>query len=683
MGKSVQAATLILLISACMGCSAATRNFSEARDLEEQGRLEEAMFRYAEASRLEPEHTDYRLSFLRTRQVAADARAKRGDTLLEQGHYTDAMAEFQTAAGLDPSQSLYRQKASEASTRLDAENAYKEGKDFEINNKLREALSAYTRAFELQPKRTDYQKSVQRVLELRQNSPKGAELQLRSSQPITLSFRDARLKDVFRMITQLSGINFIFDEGVKDQNVTITLEKATFYQTLELLTGMHKLGRKTLNETTVILYPLTSEKVKQYEELIMRTYHLNHLDAKKAINLVRSMLQIKKIFANEEGNTLIVRDTENVVAVVEKLLEANDVPEAEVVLDIEVLEINDKNSKNLGLLLSSYSVSLGGYSPAGKFLSPSLFADTTAPAPIDVSQLIKAFNIKGFGGYVTLPNATYNFGKNLSRGEVLSNPKLRVKNKEKAKFNVGQRVPIQTSTTVNTTTSFNVQYVDVGVKVNVEPIIQLNNEINIKLNMEVSSVINKETAKDGTTLVTIGTRNLETVLSLKDGETSIIGGLIQHGSSDDKVKVFILGDLPLIGPLLSNNKSEKSKSELMLAVTPRLVRSVTVPSRSHISFISGREDDPTLKAPYKSFDQDTEQLNRQPSPISLKQPTGTITKVPPTTEQPLSIPVPPLKQPVASAPSGISSTIPTAGQATMPVITTPDAARQSTKATTP
>src|SRR6185369_6658433 len=165
----------------------------------------------------------------------------------------------------------------------------------------------------------------------------------------------------------------------------------------------------------------------------------------------------------------------------------------------------------------------------------------------DPSNLVRAFTMKGIGGFVTVPNATFNLGKTLAKGEVLSNPKIRVKNKEKSKFNVGTRVPITTTTLNGVQSQVNVQYVDVGVKVNAEPTIQLNNEISIKLSLEVSSILTKEKVGDAsslTTVVTIGTRNVETVLSLKDGETSIIGGLIQNTSNNDKTKIFLLGDIP-------------------------------------------------------------------------------------------------------------------------------------------
>ena len=611
-----QLCILTFLIPAVIGCSAAKKNFSEGSELEKAGQYEEAMFKYAEAFRHDPSSPEYRMKYLNTRQTAASSRASRGDKLFSDGKYADALAEFQTASGLDPNDHRYSQKMQSATSYMSAELAYSEGLRLEKESKPREASTAYERALELTPDNLEYQKALIRVTEQKKPQRETRELQLKSDNPLTLSFRDAKLGEVFQVLTKLSGINFIFDEGLKEPNVTITFERATFYQALDLLTGMYRLGHKTLNETTIILYSKTPEKVKQYEDMVLRTFHLNHLDAKKAINLVRSMIQVRKIYVNEEANALVMRDTQDIVAVAEKLLEANDVPDAEVVLDMEILEINDKDSKNLGLLLSTNSVSMGAFTPDGKALSSTLFTVKDAQPGVDVSQLLKAFSIKGFGGYVTIPNATYNFGKNLTRGEVLSNPKLRVKNREKAKFNVGERIPIQTSTTVNATTSFSVQYVDVGVKVSVEPTIQLNNEVSIKLTLEVSSVIGTKTATttDRTTLVTIGTRNLETVLSLKNGETSVIGGLIQHGTTDEKTKLLLLSDIPLIGPLFTGDNTEKSKTELILAVTPRLVRGVTMPGKSFASFSSGTEDDPTLRRPYNSFDHQPVSSSKEGTP---------------------------------------------------------------------
>lgn len=608
---------LLLSIVALSGCSAGQRAFSKGEQFEADGNYEDAMYSYAEAFRKEPDTGEYRTRFFRARETAANLRYKKGLDQFDRGDYAGAVAEFQTAFGLDPTQDKYKQQMEVATRLKDAQLAYTEGREFERGNKLKDANRAYLVAVELHPENKEYKAALARINGLRKNKLEGFELSLKSSKPITLKFKDARIKDVFTIITQLTGINFIFDEGVKDQPVSIYLENATFQQAMDLLTNMNKLQKKILNESTVIIYPKTPEKSKQYDDLTLRTFHLSYMDAKKGVNLVRTMLQVKKIYVNEESNSIVVRDTGDVVDVVEKVLEANDVPDPEVVLEVEVMEITDHNAQNLGLLLSNYNVQLGAFSPANKLLSSSSLSPTTTQVAtgstpvvgtdVTVDNLVKAFSVGGYSGFVTVPSAQYNFGKTLTKGEVLSNPKIRVKNKEKAKFNVGQRVPITTTTLNGTLSQVNVQYVDVGVKLNAEPMIQLNNEIIIKLSLEVSSILSKEIvggSSSPTSVVTIGTRNLDTVLSLKDGETSIIGGLIQNTQNNTKQKIYLLSDIPLIGPLLTNHDSTKDKTELILAITPRLVRSVTVPQNNLMSFSSGKEDDPSLLKPMASFDQE-------------------------------------------------------------------------------
>ena len=599
------------LLSAC--ASTATRTFKDAEKLESEGKYEEAMYSYAESFKSDPTSNESRVRFLNARQKAADQHFKQGMAFVAEGNHVDALPEFQAAQGIDPTQGRFKQQI-EISTRYkDAQLAYQEGRDFEKGSKLKDAHRQYIKAAELFPQNSVYQAALERITQLRKSKLEGYELRLKSSKPITLKFKEAKLKDVFNILTQLSGINFVFDEGIKDSPVSIFLANASFQQALDLLCNMNKLSTKNLNESTVLVYMNSPDKSKQYEDMVLRTFHLNYMDAKKAINLIRTMIQVRKVYVNEESNSIVVRDTEDVVAVIEKILDANDMPEAEVVLDVEVIEVSDKNAENVGLLLSNYNVQLGAFSPDNQLLSTSLTgASTTLAAGTttvttgggDVSNLVKAFTMKGFGGYVTVPNATFNLGKTLAKGEVLSNPKIRVKNKEKAKFNVGTRVPITTTTMNGVQSQVNVQYVDVGVKVNAEPTIQLNNEISIKLNLEVSSILTKEkVGADGlTTVVTIGTRNIETVLSLKDNETSIIGGLIQRSNSNDKSKLFLLSDIPLIGPLFTNSNSSKDKTELMLAITPRLVRGIPVPLPGLASFASGKEDHPSLIRSMSSFD---------------------------------------------------------------------------------
>jgi general secretion pathway protein D len=379
------------------------------------------------------------------------------------------------------------------------------------------------------------------------------------------------------------------------------------------------------------------------------------------------MLQLKKIYVNEDNNALVIRDTPETIEVAEKILEANDVPDAEVLLEVEIIELSKKNQEKFGLALSRYAVS-AIFDHKNTFLSDSLTAtgttgDGSVTVPVPPANLLP-FDLGSAHGFATVPNATFNFGKTLANGETLSNPKLRVKNREKAKFNVGTRQPITTTTTNGTATGYsvNVQYVDVGVKMNAEPVIQLNNEISMKLSLEVSSIIQKETvggATSATTVVTIGTRNLDTVLSLKDGETTIIGGLIQDTKSKSKNKIMFLSDIPILGTLLTDSDDTNEKSELILAITPRLIKGITLPDAGTERFWSGRDDEPSTSAPYVSFAEEPQfepppaaiPAKTSPAPAAKQSPEAAAVKPPPVTPAPPAVPSLPEAPPQGEATS--------------------------------
>lgn len=617
------------------GCAGGLTAFNRAQKLEKQGKLDEAVMKYAEISAAHPDMSEYRVRFLKTSEQAARVHFKKGEEYLAVQKYDDALREYQTAFTLDPSFERAGQMSDQATKLRNSSNFLKEGEEFEKNHKMREALTAYKKVLEFDPGNSEARDAVERLIKSRKSKLNGYELNLKSTKPITLKFRDAKIKEIFNILSQLSGINFVFDEGMKDQNVTVFLENATFQQALEILTGMNKLGKKVLNESTIIVYPKTPEKNKQYEELMVQTFQLNKLDAKKAVNLVRTMLPAKKIFVNEDMNALVIRDTPEAIEVVRKILDANDIPDAELVLDVEVIEITKSNADNFGLVLSNYAVSMAAANGiqllSDKIVAPTTSTTTTGTtvttSGTQVTNLLQAFAWRGFTGFMTVPSASFNFAKTLANGQTLANPKIRVKNREKSKFNVGTRVPItSTSSPTGGGTMVNVQYIDVGVKVNAEPTVQLNDDINIKLSLEVSSVINRQTVGDAsslTTVVTIGTRNLDTVLSLKDGETSIIGGLIQDNKSDSKQKISILGDIPILGPLLTGTNKTNEKTELVLAITPHIVRGITAPDADVASFWSGKEDEPSVAKPYASFVQEPEFPSPQPAAPASSTPQGT------------------------------------------------------------
>lgn len=675
-----------LLLPALLGACATGRTaFDKGKELERSGRYDEAVLKYSEAVASDPDSGEYRLSFLKSSEEAGKVHLKAGDEAFAAKRLDEAFSEYQRAMVLDPSQDRARQQLEVVKKLRLAQHYFAEGEAFEKENKLREAVRSYQKSLNLDGENKDAADALERLLKTRKSKTDGYELNLKSSKPITLKFKDAKLKDVFKIISQLSGINFVFDEAVKDVAVTIYLENASFYQALDIICGMHKLGRKILNESTIIVYTRTPDKTKQYEELYVQTFFLNKLDAKKAVNLVRTMLQVKKIYVNEEMNTLVIRDTLDVIEVARRILEANDVPDAEVVLEVEVIELSKKNAESFGLALSKYATSLNLMGPSGQFFvdtfatatTTSGTTDTTTVTQANTSQLLNLFRWGDYRGYVTVPSATFNFGKTLGNAETLSNPKIRVKNREKAKFNVGTRVPI-TTTSSNGVGNYNVnvQYVDVGVKINAEPTIQLNNEVNIKLGLEVSSILSKEKVgtDQNTQVVTIGTRNMDTVLSLKDGETSVIGGLIQDTKGHNSNKVFLLGDIPVLGPLFSSHDNTGDKTELILAISPHIVRGVTVSDPEVTSFWSGLEDDPSIAKGYSSFEQQAEYALPAPAtPPAASQPQGQKSapaaspQPPPTRSQPVQQPQSPSPVP-ASPPQAAAVAAPPAA---LPVQPTP------------
>lgn len=668
--------SIFLLFSAMLstGCTPGRTAFDKGLQLEKSGRYDEAVVKYAEAISKNPEVSEYRLRFLKTSESAASVHLKSGDDLLAAGNYDAAFEEYQKAQSMNSSLDRARQQSDFVRKLRNAKLSYNEGKAFEKENKLKEAIRSYQKAVSLDPNDKEAGNALEKLMKTRRFKNDSFELNLKSNKPITLKFKDAKIKEVFNIISQLSGINFIFDEAMKDANVTIYLENATFQQALDIITGMNKLNKKVLNESTMIIFPRTPDKIKQYEDLYVQTFFLNKLDAKKAVNLIRTMLQVKKIYVNEEMNTLVIRDTLDVIEVARRILEANDVPDAEVVLEIEVIELAKKNSESFGMALSRYALGYNTMSPSGAFFSDTMTSTTTIAAgttttttSADTSQLLNLFRWGDYRGFITVPNATFNFGKKLGNAETLSNPKIRVKNREKAKFNVGTRVPI-TTTSSNGVGNYNVnvQYVDVGVKINAEPTIQLNNDVNIKLGLEVSSILSKETvgSDKNTTVATIGTRNLDTVLSLKDGETSVIGGLIQDTKGQNADKIFFLGDIPLIGQLFSNHDNANDKTELVLAITPKIVRGITVSDPEISAFWSGLEDDPSVSKLYSSFVQEPELaltvVKPPAAPMPLQSPSAQ------TAPQAKALPTLPL-QPVQSVPQpSVQPITPSQSQAVIP-----------------
>jgi general secretion pathway protein D len=270
-----------------------------------------------------------------------------------------------------------------------------------------------------------------------------------------------------------------------------------------------------------------------------------------------------------------MRDTPAMIQLAERLVTTHDVAEPEVMLEVEVLEVQRSRLMNLGIQFP--------------------FQLALTPLPLLGTTLRDLQNLSSAQVGAVLTPAVINLQRQVGDTNLLANPRIRTHNKEKAVIRIGDRVPVITTT--STSTGFvaeNVQYLDVGLKLEVEPTIFPNDEISIKLALEVSSVTKEIVSKSGTTTYQIGGRNASTVLRLKDGETQILGGLITDQDVQSANRVPFLGDLPVLGRLFSSQKDSKDKTELILSITPRLVRGIAPPALVPNEFWSGTENDPRL-----------------------------------------------------------------------------------------
>jgi general secretion pathway protein D len=583
---------VFLLLSGCASYQA-RKAYEEAEDFSAEENYDAAVAKYTEAVRLEPSSKNYKLQLIASRTKAAAGHIKKARNLAASGKYQEALAEYRFAREFDSSVEVVTQEEKGLRNLLEAQLLAEEGADFYARRNLSLARKAIDSALKLDANNARAL-SIKDLLVREQNTitMDGVELDIASEEPITLSFKDANVKEVFGILSQLSGINFIFDEEIRSQSVSVLLEKATFAQAMQLIMQMNGLSKKVLNSKTIIIYPQSREKEKQYGDQIIQTFYLSHIDAKKAVNLLRTMLQLRKVYVHEERNALVVRDKPEVVRLAEQIIDAADRGDSEVLFDLELVTVSSGEDLTFGPEISPDSVGVAWADRAGTGLIagglPTGATGSIAAGGASPDGLIQS--LTGLQTFYTIPSAKFDFVKSLEDAETLANPKIRVKNKEKAKVHVGTREPVITATNNNGTTSESIQYVDVGIKLDVEPNIQLDGTVLASIKLEVSDATYLEETNTGTTPIRIRTTNAETKLVLKDGERTIIGGLFEQGKTRNKSTIPILGDLPIIGNLFTHFVNGDDKREILLSITPHIIRKVEVPDVDVATIWSGGED---------------------------------------------------------------------------------------------
>lgn len=589
------ALSLLLLALQLSGC-AGSRAYSRGQELYAQGDYDKSVINYMEAVEQTPDRQEYRLRLTNALNKAAWSHLEAGRLMMKERRAAEAAIEFRRALEYDKTLVVAENELAQAEALHKVDKLVQQADDFMRNRRLTQAKNSLDQALLIDPENTAALALLEKIKSAPRTIIDGAELDVTSTKPISLKFKNTDIKDAFNILSKLSGVNFILDESLKKQSFTFDISEVSFPQALELILQMNKLGKKILNSRTIVIYSRSKDGDKQFTDHLIQTFYLSNIDAKKAVNLLRTMLQLRKVYVHEELNAIIIRDTADVIKLAGQLLEAADRADAEVMYDLEMIEVNDSSALKLGPLVSPASISFGLGKTAGEVVPGTTTTDVIVGSSLvsggSTKNLVSGINgLSNLKSYYTLPTLTFDFLKTRTDSEILANPKIRVKNKEKAKVHIGSKEPVITVTSNGDVKTDSVAYVDVGIKLNIEPTIQLDNSVVTKVDLEVSTVSGRQTTNNGTQVITLTSTNANTVLTLKDGERTIIGGLIRDDKSKSRSGIVLLSDLPLIGELFTNHNNSKIKRELLLSITPHIIQNIVVPPTGLGTLWSGGEDD--------------------------------------------------------------------------------------------
>jgi general secretion pathway protein D len=568
-------------------------------ELGQEGRWEEAVRAYQEAVKKDPRNTEARLGLARAMMEAADQLVKQGQELERADRLGDAGVLYRRALNYNGE----HQGALAGLDRIARAAAVKEkltrARDRMAQGEWRAAQADVQAALRIDPENIPA-KALKQELAVKlaaetapsklDTDPERLAQQLFATKPVTLRFRDTDIKEVLEVFARTAGVNIFTDESLQPKRITTFFQNLPLREAFNLILTANRLFAKKVAENTVIVVPDNPGKRQQYDELLVQTFYLTDADAKVVVNLVRTILNTRQVFVNEKLNALVIRETPEKIELARKVLEANDRGVAEVEIDLEILEIDRQSVQNLGVDLSprTYSVSLG------------------FPTDMPIGNIWSSIR---FGSVVNItnPSLIINLIKNDGSTNIIANPTVRILDRQKARLLVGERRPFQississvpsvagttttTPTGAVTTTQTNVEYRDLGLKMTLTPTVHLNGEVTVELNFEISAAGAPISGVSGGELLPpVNTRNLDTFIKVKNGETRLLGGLFQDVDSVANSKIPFLSDIPWLGRVFQSPSQERRRTDVLISLTPRIVKIMERPDPEIESFASGTAD---------------------------------------------------------------------------------------------
>jgi general secretion pathway protein D len=576
-GRSGLAALIVAVF--LVACATEASYVAESRRLIAEGRGEEALVLLDKVSREDPDDHAARSEYFRQRSLLVAQWLSQAEILRQDGQFGLAESRYRLVlkydaanprarAGLDQLVADKRHAAILAT----AGKLVKAEKYLEAQDVLRPVLAE-------DPQNREAQRLQRRIDEkLVRPAIMSSKLKPAVTKPISLELRDVSLRNAFDVLSRATGVNFVFDKDVRlDQKASLVIKNATVEEAITLLLAANQLARNTVNENTLFVFPNTPAKVREHRELVVKSFYLANADVKQTASMIRTVVKTRDIFIDEKLNLLVIKDTPEAVRLAERLVAAQDLAEPEVVLEVEVLEVASSRLRDLGVQWPTQV----------QFQDPS----TVGAGVVDTATSLQRLS-GGLTAFVATPVVVLKLQQEDGTTSLLANPRIRVKNREKARIHIGDRVPVITTTAAATGgfVSESVSYLDVGLKLEVEPLIYLDDEIGIQVGLEVSNIVKEvRSLTSGTLAYQIGTRSANTKLRLHDGETQILAGLISDEDRRTASRVPGLGELPTVGRLFSSNKDTANKTEIVLLITPRLVRTLARPDVRSLEFAAGTE----------------------------------------------------------------------------------------------
>ena len=549
--------SLLLVVSAAPALADKAKSFyDKGKDAEARQQYEQAYEYFKQAYDLKPKTVAYRVSFQRTRFLAAASHVHKGQLLRDAGKLQDAMAEFQKAAEIDPANFLAVQESRRTKEMID--QAASPSAPAPPPDAVSDRLS-------------------------RAQGP--AELSgFAGDTPVTLNMsEDSKL--IYQTIGQLAGLNVLFDPDYQNQSrrISVKLNNVTLREALEVVALESRTFWRPVTSNTIFVAADTTSKRNELSQQVLKTFYLSNLsqptELQDVVNGLRTILEFQRVQPIPSLAAVVVRGTPDQIALAEKFIDDIDKAKPEVVIDVVVMQVRRDLERNLGIQPpTSASVALQGNTTTNT-TSNTTGQQTTPTASNGQINLNKFSSLHATDFVVTLPQATANFLLTDAHTRVLENPQIRASNGAKASLKIGDKIPIATGSFqpgiggvgINPLVNTQFNYQDVGVNVDITPTVHLDREITLKLTLEISAVTGQSNI-GGINQPIIGQRKIDHEIRLKDGEVNLLGGIFEQQELKTLSGIPGLAQLPFFKYLFGSEDTKSTDNEIVFILVPHILR---------------------------------------------------------------------------------------------------------------